>query len=74
MKRYKSGDLWSNFRMSVPLHERSLPIEDLLVMIMLVPNKGKEYHYARGIGRGSTQQLDQVHRSRWRLQASPSQP
>jgi len=32
--------------MSVPLHERSLPIEDLLVMILLVANKGKEYHYA----------------------------
>jgi len=28
--------------MSVPLHERSLPIEDLLAMILLVTNKGKE--------------------------------
>jgi len=49
--------------MSVPLHERSLPIEDLLVMILLVTNKGKEYHYARVIGRCPTQQLDQVRRS-----------
>jgi len=60
--------------MSVPLHERSLPIEDLLVMILLVTNKGKEYHHARVIERGSAQQLDQVRRSRWRLQASASQP
>jgi len=50
--------------MSVPLHERSLPIEDLLVMVLLVTNKGKKYHYARVIGRGSTQQLDQVRWSR----------
>jgi len=60
--------------MPVPLHERSLPIEDLLVMILLVTIKGKEYYYARVIGRGSTPQLDQVCRSRWRLQASASQP
>jgi len=32
--------------MSVPLHERNLPIEGLLVMILLVTNKGKEYHCA----------------------------
>jgi len=42
MKHYKSVDFLSNFRMSVPLHERSLPIEDLLAMILLVTNKGKE--------------------------------
>jgi len=29
--------------MSVPLHKRGLPgIEDLLVMVLLVTNKGKE--------------------------------
>jgi len=74
MKHYKSGDFWSNFRMSVPLHECNLPIEGLLVMILLVTNKGKEYHCARVIGRGSTQQLDQVRRTRRRLQASASEP
>jgi len=42
MKRNKSVDFLSNFRMSVPLHKRSLPIEDLLVMILLLTNKGKE--------------------------------
>jgi len=58
--------------MSVPLHKHSLPIEDLLVMILLVTNKGKEQHYARVVGRGPTQQLDQVRRSPLRLQASAS--
>jgi len=45
MKHYKSVDFLSNFRMSVPLHKRSLPSEEnniLLVMILLVDNKGKE--------------------------------
>jgi len=45
MKHYKSVDFLSNFRMSVPLHKRSFPIEEnniLLVMILLVANKGKE--------------------------------
>jgi len=42
MKHYKSVDALSNFRMSVPLHKRILPIEDLLVMVRLVMNKGKE--------------------------------
>jgi len=42
MKHYKSVDFLSKFRMSVPPHERGLPIEDLLVMILLVTNKGKE--------------------------------
>jgi len=63
MKHYKSVDFLLNFRMSVPLHKHSLPIKDLLVMILLVTNKGKEQHYARVIGRGPTQQLDQVRRS-----------
>jgi len=60
--------------MSVPLHICSLPIEDLLVMILLITNKGKEQHYARVVGIGPTQQLDQVRKSRWRLQESSSQP
>jgi len=34
MKHYKSVDFLSNFRMSVPLRKRSLPVEDLLVMIL----------------------------------------
>jgi len=42
MKHYKSVEFLSNFRMSVPMHKRSLSIEDLLVMILLVTNKGKE--------------------------------
>jgi len=42
MKHYKSVDFLSNFRMSVPLHKRSLLIEDLLVMILLLMNKGME--------------------------------
>jgi len=41
MKHYKSVDFLSNFRMPVPLRKRSLSIEDLLVMILLVTNKGK---------------------------------
>jgi len=48
-KSYKSPkiEIWDSveclwkFIMSVPLHERSLPIEDL-AMILLVTNKGKE--------------------------------
>jgi len=59
--------------MSVALHKHTLPIEDLLAMILLVTNKGKDKHYERVIGRGPTQQLDQVRRSRWRLHASASQ-
>jgi len=49
-------------------------MEDLLAMVLLVlvMNKGK--HYACVIGRGPTQQLDQVHKSRWRLQACFTQP
>jgi len=42
MKHYKSVDCLSNFRMPVPLHICSLPVEDLLVMILLITNKGKE--------------------------------
>jgi len=64
MKHYKSVDCLSNFRMSVPLHICSLPIEDLLVMILLITNKGKEQHYARVVAIGPTQQLDQVRKSR----------
>jgi len=30
------------------------PIADLLAMVLLVTNKGKEYHDARCIGRGPT--------------------
>jgi len=42
MEHFKSVDFLSNFRMSVTLHKRSLPIEDLLVMILLVTSKVKE--------------------------------
>jgi len=31
MKHYKSVDFLTNFRMSVPLHKRSLPIEDYII-------------------------------------------
>jgi len=41
---------------------------------VLLTNEGKEKHYARVIARSSTQQLHQVCRSRWRLQAHTSQP
>jgi len=64
MKHYKSVDCLSNFRMSVLLHTCSIPIEDLLVMILLITNKGKEQHYARVVGTGPTQHLDQVRKSR----------
>jgi len=42
MKHYKPEDFLSNFRISVPLHKRSLQIEDRLVMVLLVTNEGKE--------------------------------
>jgi len=42
MKNYKSVNFLSNFRMSIPLHKRSLPVEDLLVMVLLVTNKSNE--------------------------------
>jgi len=41
---------------------------------MPVPNEGKELNYARVVGRSSTHQLDQVCKSRWRLQTNTSQP
>jgi len=37
-------------------------MEYLLAMVLLVATKGK--HYARVIGQGPTQQLDQVRKSR----------
>ena len=59
MKHYKSVDGLQNLRMSIPpAQTQSHPIEDFLAMILLVTNKGK--HYARVIGRGPTQQLDQM--------------
>jgi len=42
MKHYKSVDFLSNFRMLVSLHKHGLPVDDLLVMVLLVTNKGKE--------------------------------
>jgi len=40
-------------------------------MVLLVTNNGK--HYAGVIGRGPTQQLDHVRKSRWRASTSASQ-